>query len=185
MAQPARELPLTPEEYLAFEAEAEERHEYEGGRLWAMSGATVRHNEVVQNVAEVLRPAARARGCRLYTETVKLRTPDERFSYPDVMVVCDPSDDDPVSRARPCFLLEVLSPSTEHRDRVVKLRAYRTLPGLEQYAIADPERREVEVFERRGEFWTHAVLDGEAALEVRCLGVAVGLETLFAGFEPA
>ncbi len=38
---------LTPEEYLAFERRSPERHEYVDGELFAMSGASERHNQIV------------------------------------------------------------------------------------------------------------------------------------------
>lgn len=40
----------TAEEYLAFEAASDEKHEFIGGRLYVASGASQRHNIIVSNV---------------------------------------------------------------------------------------------------------------------------------------
>lgn len=45
---------LTVEEYLAFEETSDIRHEYVGGELYAMSGATRRHNTIALNIASQL-----------------------------------------------------------------------------------------------------------------------------------
>ena len=42
-------LKMTVEEYLAFENEAEEKHEYYQGEVFAMSGAKATHNEIALN----------------------------------------------------------------------------------------------------------------------------------------
>lgn len=174
---------MTVEDYLTLEAAAEGRHEYEAGLLWPVSGVTKRHARVAVNLTVRLFDAAEARGWRLHAGGVRLRLSSTRYYYPDLMVACGP-DVDPSSEAAPCFVAEVLSPESERRDRGAKLAAYLGLPSLGQYALVDPDRRRVEVYERSGDGWRYGALAGGDELEVRCLGERVALAEVYAGLEP-
>ena len=46
---------MTPKEYLAFEKQAEQRHEYVNGVIIAMAGASRRHNLLTLAFASLLR----------------------------------------------------------------------------------------------------------------------------------
>jgi Uma2 family endonuclease len=104
--------PLTEEEYLALERESPLRHELLEGIPYAMAGAGLDHNLIVTNLVALLKPLARAKGCRVYSETVKLKLYEDTFYYPDVMVVCGPKAH-PLYETAPCLVVEVLSP--QHR----------------------------------------------------------------------
>lgn len=101
---------------------------------------------------------------------MKVRVDDQNLCYyPDVSVVCDPSDDDTYVKRSPCILVEVLSESTETIDRREKLAAYLSLPGLRYYLLVSSLRRRVEYFarNREGEWEIAALEDGER-LDLRC-----------------
>ncbi len=51
----------------------------------------------------------------------------------------------------PTLIIEVLSPSTEGIDRREKLRAYRTLPSLKEYALVSQDECKAELYRRRGD----------------------------------
>ena len=51
----------------------------------------------------------------------------------------------------PTLIIEVLSPSTEGIDRREKLRAYRTLPSLKEYALVSQDECKLELYRRRGD----------------------------------
>jgi Uma2 family endonuclease len=143
-----RRLLMTMDEFLAFENASETKHEFLGGHVYAMTGGSIAHAQVISNLLAVLHPAARSAGCRAFVSDAKLRIGDIASFYPDVMVCCDPTDDDPRHRERPCLIVEVLSPSSIERDRETKLAAYTNLPWLKAYLIIDPLQPEVEVHAR-------------------------------------
>jgi len=85
------------DEYLAREQDGEVRHEYIGGALHAMAGASEEHNTISGNLFAALHAHLRGKPCRAFMVDLKVRLQIARtdiFYYPDVMVVCDPRDTD-------------------------------------------------------------------------------------------
>lgn len=150
---------MTVEEYLEWESRQEVRHEYVNGEVLAMTGGTIPHNDIALNLYSALRPPLRSRGCRINVSDVKVQvSPDSPYYYPDVIVSCDARD----LNARkfiqsPKLIVEVLSPSTEARDRGEKFIYYQTLPSLQEYILIDAEKIAVECFRRgEGRMWLYS-----------------------------
>nr|VFK33209.1 MAG: Putative restriction endonuclease [Candidatus Kentron sp. MB]VFK35884.1 MAG: Putative restriction endonuclease [Candidatus Kentron sp. MB]VFK77533.1 MAG: Putative restriction endonuclease [Candidatus Kentron sp. MB] len=121
---------LSPEAYLNGESVSKVRHEYIEGDVFAMAGASERHNRIAVNIAFALRSAARGGPCGVFVSDMKVRVGRERFYYPDVMLVCEGEDDDAYYKDRPCLIAEVVSDSSEGTDRREKWFAYRAIPSL-------------------------------------------------------
>ena len=145
-------VPLTPDEYLKHEAESLEKHEYRDGDVYVMAGAMDEHVTISLNLAAELRQFLRGSGCRVYISDMKARVESiNRFFYPDVMVTCDPQDQETAAYKRfPKLIVEVLSESTEAYDRGDKFADYRQLESLQEYVLVSAKRKRVECF-RRGE----------------------------------
>jgi len=185
MAEPtASHDSLTVEEYLKLEDGATVRHEYVGGEIFAMVGATKRHNRIIVNITSRLWEAARGGDCRVYSEGVKLRVADDVIYYPDVMVACGPEGEDPVVEDDPCLVVEVASPGTETTDRREKLAAYKRMYGLRAYLIVAQDRRWVEGH-LRGEdnLWHRGYLVDEGHLSIPCPETELTLEEIYEGLE--
>jgi Uma2 family endonuclease len=169
---------LTVEEYLELEQASETRHEFIDGTLHAMAGETQEHEDIVLNIAEVLRPKARAKSCRLYTTTIKLRVAGSRYRYPDVMVMCVPKSESRVESA-PCLVIEVLSNSTESVDLNDKLAEYTRLPSLQRYLLVSQHRRLVTVYSRSISGWEVQVLEVDGEIELPCLQTTLNLQEIY------
>jgi len=113
---PAR---LTEEEYLEIERATEFRNEYYDGHMYVMSGGWATHAFIIGNLMGALHNALREKPCRIASSDFRVRVPPERFyTYPDIVVVCDPIQlFQKDTLLNPVLLIEVLSPSTESRDR--------------------------------------------------------------------
>lgn len=154
MAQPDYTRRYTVEEYFALEEASDIRHEYYHGEIFpldglqAMAGASFAHNTIKQNCVIALRLGLRGKGCRVFDENVRLRiNADDHFTYPDVMVTCAPEDQQETRVVQhPTLLMEVLSDSTELRDRSWKLQQYQLLPSLRQYVLISQKRLLVESY---------------------------------------
>ena len=115
---------LGVEAYLAGEQRTEVKHEYLDGQIVAMGSASRAHGLLALSLSALLLPHARRKGCQLFTADMKVRIDHDSgswFYYPDLVLACDPSDREPLYVRRPCLLVEVLSPSTEHIDTREKL----------------------------------------------------------------
>lgn len=141
------ELPyVTFADYLAIDEASQVRHEWVGGRVYAMSGGTERHGLMSGLLYAAVAAGAFGAGCRPFQEGRRLK-PGLVSYYPDVMVVCGPTGDDQYETDA-ALVVEVQSPSTRDRDRREKAMAYATLPSLRQYVLVDPDRVRIEVAER-------------------------------------
>lgn len=170
MSLPAQPSYLPPEDYLAGEEAASVKHEYVDGEVYAMSGASEKHNRIAGNAFFHFRAATRGKTCGAFMADMKLRLVEQNlFYYPDVMLACDPEDDHPLYKTRPCVIVEVLSPSTAATDRREKWHAYRNLPSLQAYLMADAEARSVEYYLRdEAGIWQHARLEENEVFSLRC-----------------
>src|SRR5437899_5049816 len=119
------EATLAPEftsvnEYLDGERIAEAKHEFVGGHVYAMAGASSEHNLIALGLASVLRSHLRGKPCQVFIADMKVRllvSETDIFYYPDVLVTCDPRDKERYFKRFPHVLIEVLSPDTDRTDR--------------------------------------------------------------------
>lgn len=185
MTQSERESrQLTVEEYLELEKTSSVKHEFVGGEVHAMTGASGRHNRISGNIFAVLWNAARGGPCRVFQSDMKVRTADDAFYYPDVLVACDDPPEDPYYvEPDPCLVVEVVSPSTEATDRREKLAAYKRMPDLKAYLIVSQERKWIERhFRDESGEWRRADLTEEGSFPVPCPpGAALSLTEVYEG----
>jgi Uma2 family endonuclease len=136
----------TVKEYLAFEREAETKHEFFDGRIYAMSGASLPHIRIVRNLMRALDNVLQGTNCEPLANDMRVRTADNFYTYPDVVVVCgkpELEDDAHDTLLNPRILIEVLSPSTENYDRVRKFDKYRTITTVSDYVMVAQDRPQV------------------------------------------
>jgi Uma2 family endonuclease len=128
---------LTPEEYLVRERLAPTKSEYYRGEVFAMAGASERHNLIVTNLVASLVTSLRGRNCRVYSSDMRVLVSDTAlYTYPDVVVVCGKpilADAKGDVLTNPVLLVEVLSESTKDYDRGGKFHQYIRIPSLQEY----------------------------------------------------
>lgn len=148
---------LTPEEYLAFERKATTKHEYLAGEIVAMSGASFDHNFITGDVFGELRTQLRGGRCKAAASDMRVKVSKTgSYFYPDIVVFCgEPQAEDSVSDTllNPIVIIEVLSPSTEARDRGEKFWHYQQLASLQEYVLVSQDQVCVEHHLREGAYW--------------------------------
>lgn len=146
----AEKLSLTPEDYLRGELNADVKHEYWNGKVWAMVGASDAHVTIAGNLFFLLKQFLKDQPCRTYISDMKLNVAAANaFFYPDVLVTCDARDREHSHyKQYPSFIADVLSPATEAFDRGQKFAAYRQLPSLQTVCLIDSRSKLVDVFTR-------------------------------------
>ncbi len=177
--------PLSSEDYLREEMTRALKHEYVDGQVYALAGATDRHNRIVTNISGHLWTATRKGPCQTYTSDMKVRVRTdvvERFYYPDIMVGCKPGDTHELYKIAPCFLAEVLSPSTESVDRREKLLAYQSIPELRDYLIVSADERYLERYRRDDtEGWWYHEYRQDGTVKLPHLGLNLTLDDVYEG----
>ena len=155
------------EEYLAFEREAEEKHELIDCEIVAMAGATREHNLIGGNIFARIHFRLIGTGCEIYANDLRVRMKKGRYGYPDVVVVCDKpifADDEFDVLLNPLVVVEVFSKSTRFRDKTDKLKTYQKMesirecllveqnePRIEHYIKQTPNQWLLRIYENLGE----------------------------------
>jgi len=158
MSGPKPQFYISVAEYLASEKDSPVRHEYVDGQMYAMAGASDRHNRIALNLASRLNDHLNGEPCEVFIADMKVVVDPVVYYYPDVVVTCDPPGSDPYVRTQPHVVIEVVSPSTERIDRHEKLFAYRRVPSVQEYVLVLQDRMQVEVYRRQsGEEWAREI----------------------------
>ncbi|HSY48461.1 MAG TPA: Uma2 family endonuclease [Thermoanaerobaculia bacterium] len=168
MPAPLHKIHYTYAEYLALEASSNVKHEFLGGQIYAMAGGTPEHAALAAAVIGLVFTQLRGGNCRAYDADLRVRTPSGLATYPDVTVICGPSERDeadPQSVTNPTLIIEVLSRSTEEYDAGDKFEHYKTLQSLRQYVLVSHRERSVEVWTRGEDAgWQRTIVrEGEIA----------------------
>jgi Uma2 family endonuclease len=184
---------VTEAEYLAMSAASPVKLEWYSGVVVAMSGARAAHLVVTSNLVVALDRALGDRPCHILPSDARVAIPSpsgghDAYLYADVTLVCGDLEEvgpKPGSIANPVVLFEVLSDSTERRDRVYKFDLYTTIPSVRAIVLVDPEWRRVEVFERTdtGGFALTVARHTDDRLRIGSLDLDLDLAVVFRRLE--
>jgi Uma2 family endonuclease len=173
---------MSPQEYLAWEPLQQLRHEYIDGEVFAMTGGTKPHNRIAGNLYTALDSHVAQSGCEVYIADVKVQVATANtYSYPDVVVTCDPRDRESNSIVQyPCLIVEVLSPSTEAYDRGGKFAKYRQMETLQEYVLIDSEQIGVDCFRRNAQgLWVLYPYTAEDTITLESVGLSLPITALY------
>ena len=167
----------TAEDYLTLERSASIKSEFHEGQIYAMTGASRKHNLITVNIAGELRDQLKKRPCEAYISDMRVKAAKVvNYYYPDIAVVCGkPQFEDTHldTLINPTVLIEVLSPSTEAFDRGGKFAHYRKIASLQEYLLVAQDQPSIERYVRQGDVWilTEAVgLEASVPLEsIECV----------------
>jgi Uma2 family endonuclease len=184
-----RKTLLTPEEYLAIERGSEIKHEYFAGEMFAMVGASKRHNLIAANVIRVLGNQLLNRPCNVYPSDMRVKaSATGKYTYPDVVVACEEEKFDDAEKdtlLNPVVVIEILSESTEAYDRGKKFEHYQTIESLTEYLLVaqDPYRVEQYVRQSNREWKYSEYHDTEDVVKINVIGCELALGDVYAKVE--
>lgn len=176
----------TPEEYLNFEREAETRHEYLDGEIYAMAGESLSHSRVCVNLAREAGNKLKGKSCEALSPNMKVRTSTASlFSYPDLTIVCgEPLFHDTKKDVlvNPKVIFEVLSPSTADYDRTTKFQRYRMgNESLTDYILVSQDKVFIEHFSKQpnGEWLYRSFAEITEALPIDSIECELSLPEIY------
>ena len=147
---------MTPAEYLAWDRQQEERHEYVEGKIITMAGVTRKHNLIAGNIHTSINVQIVDRPCEAYMESLRVRVTPTRYRLPDVAATClEPAfeDNEFDTLLNPQLLVEVRSKSTQLTDMVAKLNEYKRIESLTDYLMVTQDQMMVLHYVRRADGW--------------------------------
>ena len=176
---------VTADEYLAWEREEPQKHEFHDGEVFAMAGGSPRHNVLSASFGAELRAALRGKGCNVFSSDQRVvALSGRRFLYPDAVATCgelrfEPGTTDVL--ANPTVIVEVLSPSTEAYDRGGKWEAYQRIASLTDYVLVTQTSPGLEHFAREsGGSWRYRLL-GSGEVLTLSNGSTIAVDAVFEG----
>ncbi len=181
-----RKTLLTPEEYLAAERKAETKSEYFGGEVFAMVGASRRHNLMAANIIRVLGNGLLDRPCNVYPSDMRVKvSATGKYTYPDVVVACEPEQFDDAENdtlLNPVVIVEVLSASTEAYDRGKKFEGYQQIGSLTEYILVAQEAYRIEQYVRQSDkVWRYSEYhDAGEVLKISLIECELALKDVYA-----
>jgi Uma2 family endonuclease len=176
---------ISEEEYLAIERAAEYKNEYVNGEIFAMTGASRKHNVISGNIFGELRERLKGKPCEIYHSDMRVKAPAARsYVYPDVVVVCgNPQFEDGFidTLLNPTLVVEVLSKSTGSYNRLAKAAYYRTIESLTEYLLVAQEEYRVEQYVKQvdGRWLLSDVRSLESVLELKSIDCSLALRDLY------
>lgn len=181
VAVPERQY-LNPQDYLDWEEKQSTKYEYIDGEVFAMTGGTIPHNDLAVNLTTALKNHLRGKGCKVSMADAKVGISENGpFHYPDVMVTCDERDRRAMQVIyHPCLIVEVLSPSTEAKDRGKKFRNYRRISTLREYVLISSEQKFIECYRlnEKGVWELYTYTEGDE-FELKSVDFSCSLDLIY------
>jgi Uma2 family endonuclease len=176
---------LSPKQYLEIEQKAEFKSEYWNGQMHALPRATPRHTEAAALFMAAAIPRLKRKGCGVFSSDLRIRDSENGlYTYPDISIICGkPEYGESLTLANPTVLIEVLSASTELKDRGFKLERYQHIESLQEYVLVSQEKPRVETYYRQADrAWRYQSFDGlTASLLLQSVGIEIPLTELYDG----
>jgi Uma2 family endonuclease len=184
-AQPKPYIPTA--EYFILDQQSDTKLEYYAGTIVAQAGATARHNLIVANIIGHLYAQVRRNACHLFPSDMRVQAVDQQaYTYPDVTIVCGtPQFADPaeMTLSNPTIIIEILSPSTEARDRKEKFFYYRAIDSLQEYVLIAQNTPYVQRYTRQTpHFWyVHLTDDLADQVVLEAIGCTLTMSAIYEG----
>lgn len=174
---------MSVEEYLVFEEKSNTKHEYSDGEIISIAGAKRNHSLIAGNIFRQLANQLEDKECEVHQNDIKVRVRESRFVYPDVIVGCGELkwESNETVLLNPTVIFEVLSKSTEARDRGEKAQDYRRLPDLTDYLLVSQKEMLIEHYIRQsdGSWKLLEYRNAENEINLQSIGCILTIQTVY------
>lgn len=174
------------DEYFALEHASDARYEYWEGDIICMSGGSEAHYQISVNAVSRFVQKLSGGPCRAFTADLPVKTPTlPPYRYPDVTVGCGELKFENIrgvdALINPVLILEVLSPTSEDRDREAKFTAYKAIPTFEEYLLVAQDTAHVTHYARQadGKWMREDLTDLSSSVTLASVGCALSLSEIY------
>ena len=176
---------MTRDQFFDWASAQGGRYEFDGFEPVAMTGGNLNHNQIAINILVALRGRLGGTGCRPHGMDAGVATVGDTVRYPDGVVTCSLVNG--VSRLvpNPVVVFEVISPTSGHMDRIVKLREYAAVDSIRRYVIVESASAGLTVHERQaaGQGWTVTPATADDPLPLPEVGIEIPVAELYEGVD--
>lgn len=182
------------EEYLAWEAEQEEKWKLVDGwpvlrsERWSrdpvtgMAGTAIAHNIIVANLITSLTSRLRGGPCWAVPSHLKHRSSHKTARYPDASVDCGP---DSLLASEPRVIFEVLSASNTVRGQML-LADYQAIPSAAHIVFVEQDRPSAVLRTRNPDGWRAEGVEGlDAVLPLTGIGLDLPVAEIYERLSPS
>ena len=150
---------MTREQFFVWAQAQNCRYEFDGFQPVAMTGGSLNHGQIVQNIQAALRSRLRGSGCRPMGPDAGISTIGDAVRYPAAIITCTRTHGTSYLAEGPVVVFEVISPGNSATDRIVKVREYLAVPSIHTYVIVEQTSVGLTVLRRHGDSgWTTTTL---------------------------
>ena len=181
---------MSPTDFLEWERKQEYKHEYAGGEIFAMAGASINHNRILTNIIVSAGSYLKNKSCNIFPSDLRIAVKSKNsFFYPDATIICgEPQFDDDFIKdtvKNPTVIFEILSPSTEDYDIGKKLFFYMQIESLQQYIIIDSRTIHVRITTKmENGIWKFAELTEKSdTIFINSIDLKASLENIYDGIN--
>ena len=168
-------------QYMTMLLNNDQRLEYDHGEIYALAGSSANHAAISANMWRILDDAlGEDATCRAYmVDRVVRLTPDVTV-MPDVVVTCDKANQgEAFFLDSPHIVVEVLSKSTEARDRTYKLLRYQATQTIQEIVLISQYVQHVEVITRTPSGWEYQEYGHEERFSLTSLNVTIHVSDIY------
>jgi Uma2 family endonuclease len=176
----------TLEEYLEIDRNSEERLEFWEGEIYSMSGGSRQHDRITVDFVTFLNSKLIERNCEAFSPGMRIKVPSlPPYRYGDVSALCGEAKFEEIQGVdtllNPMLIVEVLSTSTEAKDRGDKFSHYKSIPSFCEYLLVAQHRPYVTQYIKKGDgFWLQREYNslGEV-VRVECLDCELAMRDIY------
>lgn len=176
---------VTEFDFDKFNSESTDLFEYIDGQVYALASPSTAHQRVSLKLSNIFFNYLDGHSCEVFVAPFDIKLTKEDLAasvvIPDLSIICDKEGlNDKRYEGVPSLIIEILSPSNQHQDLVVKMNLYAKY-GVKEYWIVNPMTRGVIIYSLDSEqHYTQFAIKSTGTVESKLFsGLSVDLDKLF------
>ena len=173
--------PMTQDDFFAWAESQDGRYEFDGIQPIAMTGGTMNHGVIADNIRAELKQRLRGSRCRSVSpDGGGVQTVGKRLRYPEATVTCSQFAGPDRIIPKPVIVFEVVSESTRRIDQVFKLREYHAVSSIKRYILVEQTGAALTVHARQNdEPWVTTVLGEGDVVPLPEIGIEIPVAAIY------
>ena len=141
MSVASRVPAMTRDQFFDWAEAQGARYEFDGFEPVAMTEGNLNHNSIAFNIHTALRGRLKGSGRKPLGLDAGVATNGDTVRYPDAVVTGSPVQGGSRLVPNPVMVFEVISPTSGHIDKIVKVREYAAVDSIRRYVIVEIRER--------------------------------------------